>query len=620
MKRIAILIGLISPMLMTGCSNGIWFDNVGFRQEISIEDAQILFDYIREKFGEVSTNDGKMPESFYKLKQPTIVFLSFSGGKRKARVYIGEGMDLKSAVDNAVSNIQSEISNRIPQRWLKLDIVASRGPAYPIDRNLTLPTENFRPGHHGLALDRNMKVALLPEEVNGSSMLYSTNTIMITNLKKYLIRTYKEERSNITTNFALKRGSLIPFTVHSYFDDGETTYKLYRGHPVYSLLDSSQLQNTAEDIGFFLARSLDDKGNAAYSFNVSSGKAKPGVNLVRQGGIVFAMMSLYAVTTNSDLLTASEKAIANLNSAFVPYMKRSDALCSVSGHYVKLGSGAMALLALCKYTAATGNKTYLPTMQKLANYIVAEMRDDGSFICKRGYPLFDETQFVSLFYPSQSIDALMSLYEIDGNQKWFKAAEKAASYVIEVRDVNKTWMELYHDNWLIAGLDKLYKVNKNAVYLRYTADIMKSILVAQTKMAEDKDLIGGYFHLPSSLSAAMRARALISGYELLVKNTNVIESRDIVSALMMSSAFILQCVVTPPVAMSGSDPRAVLGGVRENLMSDELRIDYAIYVITFLVEFSDIIEQEKLNISDTTLPVYQTWKDTWKDISILRKE
>ncbi|KIE17646.1 hypothetical protein DS62_01655 [Smithella sp. SC_K08D17] len=56
------------------------------------------------------------------------------------------------------------------------------------------------------------------------------------------------------------------------------------------------------------------------------------------------------------------------------------------------------------------------------------------------------------------------LYKIDKNKEWLDTAEKAAHYLIMVRDGGKTPEELNQDHWLMYGLNELYRLSPQKIY------------------------------------------------------------------------------------------------------------------------------------------------------------
>jgi hypothetical protein len=85
-------------------------------------------------------------------------------------------------------------------------------------------------------------------------------------------------------------------------------------------------------------------------------------------------------------------------------------------------------------------------MQELAKWMVQKQRDDGWFpVHKMIKSTMQATDFVSGYYPGEAILALVRLYRIDKDEKWLTAAQKAADYIIHVRDRNK----IIHDLSLV---------------------------------------------------------------------------------------------------------------------------------------------------------------------------
>jgi len=153
----------------------------------------------------------------------------------------------------------------------------------------------------------------------------------------------------------------------------------------------------------------------------------------------------------------------------------------VEDGYVKLGGNGLAILALARYTTVTGDRSHVPFMVRLGNWVLSTQADDGRFTKhKVEWETRRVTEFVSGYYPGEAIFALVALYGVDPKERWFDAADRAVRFLIEVRDTGKSPAELSHDHWLLYGLDALYRERPAPRLARHAERITSAILCSAT--------------------------------------------------------------------------------------------------------------------------------------------
>src|SRR5699024_4137134 len=136
------------------------------------------------------------------------------------------------------------------------------------------------------------------------------------------------------------------------------------------------------------------------------------------------------------------------------------------------------------------------------------------------YSTGDKFDFVSHYYPGEAILALVRLYQIDKNDEWLDVAEKAANFLINIRDKNATIDTIAHDHWLLYGLNELYRERQKDFYLEHSFFIAKAMMKTQIseESAKRRELIGGYVPKsgkePKSTPVACRSEGLGAAYRL----------------------------------------------------------------------------------------------------------
>ncbi len=347
--------------------------------------------------------------------------------------------------------------------------------------------------------------------------------------------------------------------------------------------------------GDYLVRSIDDSGYFIYEYDPETDKVSDSYNMLRHAGTVYAMLELYEQTQNPELLASARKGLLflleNIKSC---HLNEQEYLCLIDEEGdVKLGGNALAIIAMTKYAEIMGTdddywlagktleETSIDTSHSLANWIVASQASDGEFTAHKTNPegTYSST-FVSEYYPGEAILALLRLQAIapaDEEDKYLDAAERGADWLIQVRDKNKNIDNIAHDHWLLYGLNELYRLRPNKIYLKHAWKIVDAI-----EKLQDEE--GGFYNPPRSTPTATRSEALVSAYKLAVYSKTNSKTDQILKILDRAIAFELRTQITD------KDSRA-FGGFGESLTDSTVRIDFVQHNISALLGYREILEK-----------------------------
>ncbi len=580
------------PWLSSSSSSPIWFDDVADLADLTNAHIEQLVRFSAAGLRPAGTAR-TFPAAFRDDTQPRIVFLSVSDGKRRAQVVMGTGNGLQEALEQAMSQARQRFTQYHRLTWMKLDIVESVLPMQRINLKNPLPGDRSL---QGLAFDRTSGIALLPEEVVANSLVNTDRKLQLKRTLNYVkrraIKAAQRKRVRQLDYLPVYRFS----TLSVFFDTQEKkVVRLYRGHRSFQSPGPAELLTAARWGGEYLAQAVDNKGKFMYAYLPKSDRKKNAYNILRHAGSVYSMLELYEVTRDTELLEAAQRGIRYLVRQIHTYQVGLDRFaCVVEKGYVKLGGNALAILALAKYTDVTQDAQYVPLAFQLGRWIQQAQRDDGEFfIHKQRYPLGTIVDFSSAYYPGEAILALDRLQVLDPQGGWIETAEKAAHYLITIRDGTLATDKLSHDHWLLYGLNELYRARPKAIYFDHAMRIAEAITQHQNRDPRYPDWFGSYYRPPRSTPTATRSEGLCAAYLLARDFGQPDQATRILDAVKHGVTFQLQTQFRPESALYVRDPRRTLGGFRNSLTNFEIRIDYVQHNISSLLGLHRILDQRR---------------------------
>ena len=506
---------------------------------------------------------------------------------------MGAGRGLRQASERAIAEARKLTGGGLRARWLKLDVV---GTVTAVADLAPVTGWQFDRSLRGLAFDRRSGLAFLPEQLVAYNLVDQLGRLWPANITG-LLRQEKERRQAFLETYRRERLSGYLFTTQGFFSDGKVGVALYRGHVAAAdspPLSGENLLAAAKQAGAYLARSVGPDGRFAYVYLPGHGTMPKKYNILRHSGTVYAMMELYAVTQDKSLLKSAEKALSYLLAQVkASPSNKAEELCVVEKGYSKLGGNALAVIALARYTAATGDRRHVPVMLKLGRWIVNHQGADGRLgPHKITWPEGRVEPFRSQYYPGEALLALVRIHALDGDARWLDAAEKGARYVITVRDGKLTDDQLSHDHWLLYSLNELYRKRHDELYLKHALRLAGVIVRGQNRASEFPDWVGGYLKPPRSTSTSTRSEGLCAAWRLARDFGERKEAETILSAIRRGVAFQLHSQFRPESVLYARDPQRTMGAFHRSLTTHEIRIDYVQHSMSAMLALREIIEAE----------------------------
>jgi len=532
-----------------------------------------------------------------------ILFLSISDDNSLAYVVRGEGKRCSDALQSAVDEYNKQKPTDFRPVSVKLDIVnkvfSIKGKNSQF--NMLSDKITYDRGLDGLAFGDSFETAFLPSEVANFSIIkkgkISVNSAFKA-LKRHLPSTFSHFTKPLDESNHVKT---YRFRTKSYFINKNGSYELFRGHQIFSNLLKEDLWNSIElTKNNYFKNVVQKSGKFIYSFLPHRNKRQKKYNILRHAGTTYSMVETYELMPDKELLTEINRAFTYLFRHIKPLeVNEKNVQVVVEKGSQKVGGSALTIVALAKYTLVTGDQQYIPLMQNLASWFEEIQGENGEFtVHKQNYTTGKISDFVSHYYPGEAILALVRLYQVDKNEKWLDIAEKAAQFLINIRDKGATIDTIAHDHWLLYGLNDLYRERQNDMYLNHSFLIAEAIMKTQIgeKEASRDELIGGYVpksgNEPSSTPVACRSEGLSAthnlakdfGHEKMAQRTHF--------AIQQGIKFQLQMQLRPESVMHFKRKKLCLGAVQAGLKSLSLRNDFTQHNISSFIAYYRILDQE----------------------------
>lgn len=543
--------------------------------------------------------------NYYQSEDGDIVtYLSIDNGYTRAYVFKGQGKDLKSALEEAVTTYREKMHINFNPISVKLDIVTE---VFPVLRkkkksriNIRKDEIKYRRGEDGLMLFNDFSAAFLPEEIEAYQMIQK-RLLQPTNVFNAFEKHLLLDQQNTMKKLLISQFVTVnKFRTESWYVNETEYFPLFRGYRTYDKLTRKDLRETIKlTRNNYFKQAVSSSGKFAYIYDPRNNNVPAKYNILRHAGTTYSMLETYELMPNDGLMRAIERSIKYLlTKVKTTKINGVKAQVIVEKDAAKLGGNGLAIVALAKYTQITGDKQYLPLMQSMATWM-GELQDEtGKFsIHKQIFSTGKDSGFVSHYYPGEAILALCRLYQIDKNEKWLDLAENEANYLINVRDVKANLRTIAHDHWLLYALNDLYRERPKEMYLKHSFFIAKAILRIQRLNPKKypKERLGSFDSHPNAPSTptACRVEGLGAAFRLAYDHGYTEEANLYKKAMEEAIKFQLQMHLKPESVMYFENKRLALGAVHANLTNYELRNDYTQHNISSFISYYNILKHYK---------------------------
>ncbi len=524
---------------------------------------------------------------------PVILFFSVSDGETRARVVSATGSNVEAAWQKGLSELRRVMRrDGLEGRWLRVDWVDRAEPATwkSLRQGLARAKRNYF--RCGLALDSGFQRAFLEQELNANAMLYGGNRVAhaVVNEKNFALYAGSKYPGSAKPDFNDDQ-SVFVFSTKGVFRDVDGTLHLLNevgpdtGRRHVDALDAPLVEHLVRSSSGYLARQVGEDGAFVYGFHPCFDRRIDAYNTLRHASTTYAMIEAWEMTRDTTLRAAIDRSLARMTrelirEAALPDGRRAAFLVDV-GEEIKLGGNAVALLALSKFTTATGDRSHLPLMDKLALGIVhMQNQDTGAFTHVLRYPSLEvKTAFRTIYYEGEAAFGLMRLYEITGDSRWLAVVEKAFDHFIAER----YWR--HHDHWLGYCVNELTRHRPEERYFAFGLQNVSGHLDFVRQRITT---------FPTLLELMMAARELISRIGEMPQMTHLLSKVDLTAfseALEFRARYLLNGFFWPETAMFFRVPERVVGSFFIRHHAFRVRIDDVEHYLSGFVAYRNYLEQ-----------------------------
>jgi hypothetical protein len=521
------------------------------------------------------------PAALTKDTDLRVVFITLADDSGHHAVASGLGMGVVAATQRAFKFAQSRWGRQATR--VKVDLMAEVIPlsAERVRKRLPLVAERSLVG---VMIDK-MEQGWLPEE-----------SLRFNLVKRKGRLNYRAIKQHLPDRVATPNSDKVwLFSARARYLDSAQNKLMFRCHEFQPRLTIGRAMTSAQNGAAYLTRHTEANGRMHYEYDALSDNTSDDYNILRHAGSLWSMLLVQQMKPTVALHQKCQAACEYLLKQIKPFAPHyPDLLVVTEKNHAKLGGNGLALVALSAAYKVQSNRDVLPTMQGLARWICATQAADGRFTMHkvRLKPL-EARSFVSGYYPGEAILGLVSLYKIDRDQRWLDAADRAARWLINVRDADKPVDALERDHWLLYALNELHRLQPRPLFLAHTRRLLAAITHAQHTQHAMPDYIGGFQQPLNGGATACMCEGMAAGYALLRDYGGPDNSEELAAlrkAIEAGLSVLLQLQLTHAHTVYLPNPARAHGAFHSSLTTRKLRIDNTQHALTAFLNYTRLFE------------------------------
>ncbi|HEY2511987.1 MAG TPA: hypothetical protein VGI39_14065 [Polyangiaceae bacterium] len=330
----------------------------------------------------------------------------------------------------------------------------------------------------------------------------------------------------------------------------------------------------------YLARVTDAHGMFTYQYNPVTDQKERGYGILRHCGSTYALLEAYEELRVPEWLDKARLLLATVKGKLTATPDGSYLTDNADEEQQKVGGNGLALLAFVKYAQVSGDTSDLPTMRELGRYILHQQYPDGHFRDNADVAREDQSQHGKKlkkevpYFPGEASLGLLRLQALDPQPQWVAGAKKGLDFLIDVRDRNDDLKTQNHDHWQSYALHDLYVLTREQRYFDQAVKIARAIELGEKKgeSAPYPDYVGAFYDEGETTPTSTRLEALASTMQL--HRFAKVDGAWLEPLASQLASLMRGQQIDAASGFFARDLAKSMGGVRESLMNDDVRIDY----------------------------------------------
>ncbi len=414
-------------------------------------------------------------------------------------------------------------------------------------------------GIHGISLDGH---TLLP------------HVAIIENLTN---ETFFEElclASNLDSNCAEDESNqFYKFTTFNFIETDEGSIILDRYNTYPTEISSDEFITSLDLAAERIKNDFSGTEKFNYAYYPSDDTYSDKYNMPRHIYGSYTLIELYKYYGDESYLEDAKKSI----DWFMDYVITEGDMSYITYNgYTKLGSVAMAIIALTDYKEVTGDTSYDELMAQLANFAIFMQDEDGGY--RNYYPEADyDNTFATALYTGEINLGLARLYRDTGEEKYLETIEK--SYY---------WVEEYFDrkhspaivSWNSSAYLIVYELTEDEKYAEATFK-MTDYLIDNRQYDEEMTPFDSYIGAflvngvddGLTCSAAAYGEGLVDAYELAVIMGDIEHQEKYKESTHLAVEFLISMQFTDENTFYLETPERAIGGFRSSMYQNDIKVD-----------------------------------------------